>query len=390
MALKGRFGVEVSSRFTPAGWAAPDLPPAPVTPRLTETAIAFGLTGAALDDEIASVRAKRSELAAYEAGLIERKATLGAQHPLPLLPGARDEAGGAVDDFLPDEVAVLLRCSVTSARYLVEHALVLVRQLPAVWHALADGRIDEARARVIVAELRWQAASVGGPHTDEDITALAARAIGWAERGCPPTTLRERLQSGLVAADPAAADARRERRVRAGDVTSTPTGDGTADLHATGIPADRAALIRAQLTAYARKLKADGDQRPLGALRVAVMDALLTRPWERPDPAVAHVTITADLRDLIDPDQLTPCATSSPPRTPPSTVKRPTPTSAPTTKPNRMSVERPGWPTWTPPGMATSGTAASSTATAGRPTSMGPRSPRPWSGSCCAPSTPWA
>ncbi len=200
---------------------------------------------------------------------------------------------------------MLLRCSVTSARYLVEHALVLVRQLPAVWHALADSRIDEARARVIVAELRWQAASVGGPHTDEDITALAARAIGWAERGCPPTTLRERLQSGLVAADPAAADARRERRVRAGDVTSTPTGDGTADLHATGIPADRAALIRAQLTAYARKLKADGDQRPLGALRVAVMDALLTRPWERPDPAVAHVTITADLRDLIDPDQLT-------------------------------------------------------------------------------------
>ncbi|SDG44407.1 HNH endonuclease [Klenkia brasiliensis] len=284
----------------------------PALPRLTETAAAFGVTGAALDAEIASVRAKRSELAAYEAGLIERKATQGAEHVLPLLPGARTDIGGgedpaavqAADDFLPDELAVLLRCSVTSARHLVEHALVLVRQLPGVWHALADGRIDEARARVMVEVLRWQATSVGGPFADEDITALAERGIGWAERGCPPTTLRERLEAGLIALDPDAAQQRQEQRVRAGDVSSAPTGDGTAELRATGIEAGRAALMRAQLTAYARKLKADGDTRPLGALRIAVMDALVTRPWDAPDPAVAHVTITAELRDLFDPDQL--------------------------------------------------------------------------------------
>jgi len=312
MALKGRFGVEVRTRFTPAGWSAPDLPPAAPLPRLTETAAAFGLTGAALDAELVSVRAKRSELAAYEAGLVERKATLGAQHVLPLLPGARTDIGGgadpaarqAADDFLPDEVAVLLRCSVTSARYLVEHALVLVRQLPVVWHALADGRVDEARAKVICEALRWQSAGVGGPFADEDIAGLAARAVGWAERGCPPTTLRERLQAGLLALDPQAADRRREQRVRAGDVTTTPTGDGTSQLRATGVTTERAALIRAQLTAYAKKLKADGDPRPLGALRNAVLDALITRPWDSPDPAVAHVTITADLHDLIDPDQV--------------------------------------------------------------------------------------
>ncbi|GHE07634.1 HNH endonuclease signature motif containing protein [Klenkia taihuensis] len=311
MALEGRFAVEVTTRFTPAGWVAPDLPPV-VAPRLTETAAAFGLTGAALDAEIASVRAKRSELAAYEAGLIERKATQGAQHALPLLPGARTDVGGgegeaelqAADDFLPDEVAVLLRCSVTSARHLVEHALVLVRQLPVVWHALADGRIDESRARVICEVLRWQATSVGGPFADDAIDELAARAVGWAERGCPPTTLRERLQAGLVALDPEAADRRRRARVDGGDVTTTPTGDGTSELRATGVATERAALIRAQLTAYARKLKADGDPRPLGALRNAVMDALITRPWDTPDPAVAHVTITADLRDLFDPEQL--------------------------------------------------------------------------------------
>ncbi|SDG24761.1 HNH endonuclease signature motif containing protein [Klenkia brasiliensis] len=312
MALQGRFRVEVSTRFTPAGWVAPDLPPIPATPRLTETAAAFGVTGAALDDEIASVRAKRSELAAYEAGLIERKATQGAAHPLPLLPGARTDVGGgedpaavqAADDFLPDELAVLLRCSVTSARHLVEHALVLVRQLPGVWHALADGRIDEARARVMVEVLRWQATAVGGPFPDADITALAERGIGWAERGCPPTTLRQRLQAGLLTLDPEAADRRREQRVRAGDVRTSPTGDGTSELRATGLESADASLLRAQLDAYARKLKADGDPRPIGALRVAVLQALITRPWEHPDPAVAHVTITAELRDLFDPDQL--------------------------------------------------------------------------------------
>ncbi|MFC7573437.1 hypothetical protein ACFQX8_14060 [Klenkia terrae] len=53
---------------------------APV-PRLTELAAAAGLSGTELDAELASVQKQMSALAAYRAGLIERKATLGARQP---------------------------------------------------------------------------------------------------------------------------------------------------------------------------------------------------------------------------------------------------------------------------------------------------------------------
>ncbi len=198
---------------------------------------------------------------------------------------------------------MLLRCSVPSARHLVEHALVLVRQLPVVWHALADGRIDESRARVVCEVLRWQAASVGGPFADADIEALAARAVGWAERGCPPTTLRERLQAGLVAADPEAADRRREQRVRAGDVTTTPTGDG----HRRAAGRRRRGGSGCADAGPADRLREEAEGRrrhpPLGALRIAVMDALITRPGStrpRGRPRDDHRRV----RDLIDPDQV--------------------------------------------------------------------------------------
>src|SRR6476469_2704116 len=145
-----RFRVEV----TPYVTAVP-VDSAPV-PRLTALAAAAGLSGAELDAELASVQKQLSALAAYRAGLIERKATLGARQPLPFAPGARtdtrpytddDPSLQVADDFLPDEVAVLLNMSVGSARYLVDDDLTLVRQLPAVWEALADQRIDETRAK---------------------------------------------------------------------------------------------------------------------------------------------------------------------------------------------------------------------------------------------------
>ena len=174
----------------------------------------------------------------------------------------------------------------------------LVRQLPEVWHALADGRIDETRAAVVVKALRWQAASYGGP-VDHDLPAAVAElGVGWAERGCPPTTLRQRLDAALVAADPAAADRRRELRTRGADVTVVGTGDGLADLRAEQMNYADAALARAQLDAYARRIKAEGDERPIGAIRVGVLTALITRPWEKQEPVVAHLTVDADLGDL--------------------------------------------------------------------------------------------
>ncbi|WP_131801804.1 HNH endonuclease signature motif containing protein [Klenkia soli] len=51
-----------------------------------------------------------------------------------------------------------------------------------------------------------------------------------------------------------------------------------------------------------RKLKADGDTRPSGEIETELVVTLLTRPWEQLDPAIAHLTINADLADLLVPD----------------------------------------------------------------------------------------
>ncbi|SDP64813.1 hypothetical protein SAMN05660199_04497, partial [Klenkia soli] len=119
-----RFWVEITPRRAAVRTEGPV-----VLPRLTGLAASAGLEGVELDAELASVHRQMSALAAYRAGLIERKATLGARQPLPFAPGARtdtrpdadvyDPSLQAADDFLPDEVAVLLNMSVASARYLV-------------------------------------------------------------------------------------------------------------------------------------------------------------------------------------------------------------------------------------------------------------------------------
>ncbi|WP_131801657.1 HNH endonuclease signature motif containing protein [Klenkia soli] len=51
-----------------------------------------------------------------------------------------------------------------------------------------------------------------------------------------------------------------------------------------------------------RKLKADGDTRPSGEIETELVVTLLTRPWEQLDPAIAHLTVNADLADLLVPD----------------------------------------------------------------------------------------
>jgi hypothetical protein len=279
---------------------------------LTALAVVAQLAGAELDAELASVHRQRSALAAYELGLIERKAALGARQPLPFAPVTRtgsmadlldeEEALQACDDFLPEEVAVLLGASVPSTRHHVDYALTLVRQLPAVWHALADGRIDESRARAIVKALKHQAASWGGPVDDVVVDALARCGVGWAERGCGPSALHDRLVAALIAADPAAADRRREARKRGADAVVVPAGDGLGELRLLHVDVADLELARAQVNAYARALKADGDERPIGQVRISVILALIMRPWEARDPAVAHVTVNADLADLLLPD----------------------------------------------------------------------------------------
>ncbi|GAA4336553.1 hypothetical protein GCM10023162_39090 [Klenkia terrae] len=111
--------------------------------------------------------------------------------------------------------------------------------------------------------------------------------------------MRGRVEAALIAADPEAADRRRELRKREAGVRVQSTGDGLADVRVTGMEAATAKLVKAQLGAFARERKADGDDRRTGEIETDLVATLITRPWVQQDPAVAHLTINADLADLL-------------------------------------------------------------------------------------------
>jgi hypothetical protein len=89
-----------------------------------------------------------------------------------------------VDEFFPEELALILNCSRTQATVLVEQAMTLTVRLPAIWAALADGELDWPRARALAAEL-------GAPADGSEPEVLAAveaavlpRAGGCRSAGC--------------------------------------------------------------------------------------------------------------------------------------------------------------------------------------------------------------
>ena len=154
----------------------------------------------------------QAELHALQAAAITRLAAL--QPAPPALPGAAagDDADGRPDDWVADEVAVVLGISTSSASSLVTRQRALVEQLPEVWAALADARIDVRRATVLVDALAHRKHSSGGGLPDDVVDDVAHRCLAWIGEGVGPTSLADRVNGALIAADPAEADRRAERR----------------------------------------------------------------------------------------------------------------------------------------------------------------------------------
>jgi hypothetical protein len=270
---------------------------------LAEAVPVASLTDAESDAVLRNVAVLRAQLAAFEASVVEgRAARSSARRAGRVLPGARspesdDPAVEPVDDWLPDELSVVLAVGRGTATQLIDRCTVLVRQLPAVWAALADGLIDEPRARAIGAALGYQRVSFGGPVADAVVDAVQEQALGWAQAGMLPAGLKERVAAAVIAADPAAADRRRKLRARSADVRARSTGDGMADLVASDLTVEDAAAMAAQVDAFARAWQADGDSRPIGMLRAETLKQLVLRPWERRDPVFTQVVLRADLPD---------------------------------------------------------------------------------------------
>jgi hypothetical protein len=257
--------------------------------RLVEVLDPAGFTDEELAGQLAVVADARAQLAAYEAGLV---ASFAGRRPAQTdLTG--DQPGHGVEGYGPGRVAADVSEFVAD-----ELALVTNSSLPATWEALADGLVDESRAKAIVRVLAGQSESAGGPVHPAVVAEVEAQALEWALAGETPARLQERTAAALIAVDGAAADRRRKKAERAADVTTRRGLDGMSQLVG-DMPSPVAAACRETVDTFARMLKADGDARPIGQLRALVLADLVLRPWDSSRPPVtAHLTVLAPLSGL--------------------------------------------------------------------------------------------
>lgn len=139
-------------------------------------------------------------------------------------------------------------------------------RLPQVWDALAGGRVDWRRARVLVDETS---------HLDPDVATQVVDDL--LEEASQLTTgqLRARLRRSSLEADPEDAAIRFREAIDDRRVVIESTTAGTASLLGLDLPPDRVAGVKRILDTLARGLRRDGEVRSMDQLRADVLLDLL-------------------------------------------------------------------------------------------------------------------
>ena len=166
-----------------------------------------------------------------------------------------------------DELAAALTMTSRSTQLLIDRASAL-RQLPATAQALAAGKIDMPKTLVFINGLAGQDPALA--------RAIEARLI---ERAPALTTgqLRAALNRDLLAADPEAAERRRQTEEKQARVERCPEQGGvTASLSGRNLPVPATVAAWNHVTAVARGLRRSGASGTLDELRVLVYLGLLS------------------------------------------------------------------------------------------------------------------
>jgi hypothetical protein len=169
-------------------------------------------------------------------------------------------------EFASSEVALALTLTQGGAESWMDLAVSMTRRLPGTTAALAAGIIDLARARLIEAFTTC---------LDDDLAGqVERRVLGKAEH---QTTgqLRASLQRAVIAADPAAAERRRERAERNARVELFGDPEGTGSLAGRFLPAGHAAAAWSRICAMAKALESAGARGGIDLLRAQVFVGLL-------------------------------------------------------------------------------------------------------------------
>ena len=244
-----------------AGGVADRLEPGPVLTHLTEEAWRRGLDKLTDDELIGVLRAARrlaSRAAALElaatADLVGRRTSAGAAQP------------ARAAEHVDDELAAALVLTRHSAAVLHDLAVGLAR-LRLTKRALADGRIDQPRAAVIVAE--------AGPLSDWD-AAVAELAVIRMAPSLTTGELRQEMRRVVLFIDSGALRRRKEAALQQARVELWSEPAGTATLAGRDLPAAWSVAADKHLSAVAAWLAKQGAEGTQAQLRARAFLALLS------------------------------------------------------------------------------------------------------------------
>jgi Domain of unknown function (DUF222) len=230
-----------------------DMPPGPELARVLAGIDLDGLPGF---DLVVVMRAHARQVSFQQAELLATVARVA---------GASSEASGVVADddgeFAADEIRAALCLTRRAAMLLLELALDLQR-LPQLREALRTGMIDLPRARVVCTEL----ATLDGREAQEVVSEVLER-TGTLTTG----QLGARVRRLVLSIDPTTAKQRYERGIEGRRVELSANPDGTANLIAYSLPAERANAAYNRLDHLAQAAQGPDDPRTMDQLRSDVL-----------------------------------------------------------------------------------------------------------------------
>ena len=250
-----------------------DLPAGPV---LAEALDTLDLDRISPADRVIVLRARQRLIAHHQAAFHADVAAIADGYADPDPTFTRDGTSA--------EIRAALRLTRRAADMLVDRALDLHRRLPALLDALAAGRIDLARVRVIADRTTHLPVAHARLVCDQVVDTAMQSTTG---------QLRARVDRRCLELDPDGARARENVAVADRSVTSELTEDGTVTLAGWNLPAADAARAAHHSDQLARSLRTNGETRTMDQLRADVFVDLLT--GNSPHRATTlHVTVDLD------------------------------------------------------------------------------------------------
>jgi len=187
------------------------------------------------------------------------------------------------------EVRVALRLTRRAADSELALAVDLKRRLPQVWEALAAGRIDLRRARIIV---------FGTSHLSDDAAReVVDRIIDRAPR-LTTGQLAALLRRVCVIVDPQDAAARYREALSERRVIMEETEAGTANLFGLDLPPERVTAALGWISDMARSLNTASETRTMDQLRADILLDLLEGKGHQNRSGKGVVDIQVDLQTL--------------------------------------------------------------------------------------------